>query len=327
MEDKRSNEIELPFGSPQGSCLSPLLFIILVADIDEWAKNSVLYGFADDTSASLEGDNTEDVCKRLEKEAIAVVEFMSSNNLVINPSKTCFLLNRPNKQQGDITISIAGETVKESVSERLLGMQVRADLKWSDHIQQILPQLKQRLCLIKRLKESLSKKDLIIIGEALFNSKIRYGLSLFGKPKMAATEPVCGFMEKIQRAQNNMMRTIIGRRKRDHVSIQTLLKETGYKSVNEMCVQHILNDTFSVINGAIPEVKKVLETKPGTYATRQKDNLNSHVFKRSQVNTFLTNSGKVWNALHDSIKKAENKKQFKARLKPWMQNDSNVIKL
>ena len=48
---------ELPFGSPQGSCLSPLLFIILLADINDWVDNATLYGFADDTSSVVKSNS------------------------------------------------------------------------------------------------------------------------------------------------------------------------------------------------------------------------------------------------------------------------------
>ena len=46
---KRSSEQEINIGTPQGSRLSPLLFIILMADLDLWTVNSTLSNFADDT--------------------------------------------------------------------------------------------------------------------------------------------------------------------------------------------------------------------------------------------------------------------------------------
>ena len=46
---KRSREQEIDIATPQGSRLSPLLFIILMADLDLWTGNSSLSNFADDT--------------------------------------------------------------------------------------------------------------------------------------------------------------------------------------------------------------------------------------------------------------------------------------
>ena len=48
-----SKPVELSFGTPQGSRLSPLLFIILMADLDLWSTGGELSQFADDTQSSL----------------------------------------------------------------------------------------------------------------------------------------------------------------------------------------------------------------------------------------------------------------------------------
>ena len=50
-----SEPIELLLGSPQGSILSPTLFIILIADMELYCPNAVLSGYADDTSFSVAG--------------------------------------------------------------------------------------------------------------------------------------------------------------------------------------------------------------------------------------------------------------------------------
>ena len=42
---------EVNIGTPQGSRLSPLLFIVLMADMDLWTENSMLLNFADDTQS------------------------------------------------------------------------------------------------------------------------------------------------------------------------------------------------------------------------------------------------------------------------------------
>ena len=45
-----SEPVELLLGSPQGSILSPSLFLVLISDIELYCPNAVLSGYADDTS-------------------------------------------------------------------------------------------------------------------------------------------------------------------------------------------------------------------------------------------------------------------------------------
>ena len=51
IEGKDSSPVTLRFGTPQGSRLSPLLFVILMADLDLWTNDSKLSNFADDTQS------------------------------------------------------------------------------------------------------------------------------------------------------------------------------------------------------------------------------------------------------------------------------------
>ena len=62
-------------GSPQGSCISPIFFIILIADIDEWTCHAIIDGFADDNNATVVGDEISDVVKKLEEDAGNILSF------------------------------------------------------------------------------------------------------------------------------------------------------------------------------------------------------------------------------------------------------------
>ena len=60
---RKSKDVEMSTGTPQGSRLSPLLFIILMADLGLWTENSVFSNFADDTQSIVISNNRENLLK------------------------------------------------------------------------------------------------------------------------------------------------------------------------------------------------------------------------------------------------------------------------
>ena len=57
--DQISRPMQLTSGVRQGSILSPIIFTIYCADLEEWVKHSSLLNYADDTSTSHGGENLD----------------------------------------------------------------------------------------------------------------------------------------------------------------------------------------------------------------------------------------------------------------------------
>ena len=53
---KLSSSQNVISGVPQGSVLGPLIFLLLISDIDKHILHTLVASFADDTKATLEGD-------------------------------------------------------------------------------------------------------------------------------------------------------------------------------------------------------------------------------------------------------------------------------
>ena len=82
-------------GVPQGTILGPLLFLIMISDIDKDVSASKLVSFADDTRLySGVGDVAD--CDNLQLDLDAVYDWASSNNVFFNSKKfiyVCFSSN------------------------------------------------------------------------------------------------------------------------------------------------------------------------------------------------------------------------------------------
>jgi hypothetical protein len=103
--------------------------------------------------------------QNLEKEAERVLQFMAVNKLVAaNPAKTSFILIRgkDHKKWPETSIKIGNSSVKESVSEKILGVTVNNKLKWQDHHNNIVSILRNKVFVLKRLTYHLPGWVLVV---------------------------------------------------------------------------------------------------------------------------------------------------------------------
>ena len=77
-------------GVPQGTVLGPLLFLILMSDIDIVVLNAKVVSFADDTHLYSKISYVED-CDSLQADLNCVYDWGETNNMVFNSQKFKYL--------------------------------------------------------------------------------------------------------------------------------------------------------------------------------------------------------------------------------------------
>ena len=99
--------------------------------------------------------------------------------------------------------------------------------------------LKQRIGLLRRIKYKVNKDKLQIIAEAIFTSKIRYGIAVYSSPRLEEDEAENSDIQKIQVLQNDMLRLINGHTRAEQVNMKSLREELMTLSVNQLaCYPH-----------------------------------------------------------------------------------------
>ena len=73
-------------GVPQGSVLGPLLFLVLIGDIDKEVATAFLSSFADDTRVG-KGIATSSDVEDLQRDLQAVYQWSVDNNMEFNADK------------------------------------------------------------------------------------------------------------------------------------------------------------------------------------------------------------------------------------------------
>ena len=302
-----------------------LLFVCLMADMDLWAEESMIWNFADDTQSIIIKDTFEQALETTKKEANNIISFFGCNNLVNNSDKAAVLYNNKGKG-GNITVNIGGEILNSSYSEKLLGVQINSDFGWKTHIEKLCIDLKKRIGLLKRIKERIPKEKLMIIAEAIFNSKIRYGSSVYLNPVFDEEDLKMKKLSKnvsiLQTLQNSMLRSIFGLKKKEHNNMQILREKLKMMSVNQMAVYHTLLEAFNVIRKSSSEQIKLKWSGKGEtkYVLRSKTK-NELAIPEKPIKActgFSYNGSKLFNKLPCSIKEAVNINIFKSQIKTWI---------
>ena len=319
-------------GCPQGSILSPLIFTIMTCDLELWVSNLACFNYADDTSTSASNEDVKIVLKTLEGEANNILKFMASNYLVANPNKTVFLLNSKkredidprNMENGKAKIKIGDSWIEEEKDSKLLGLHIAQNLKSKTHVKKTIPELRKRTGLLKRLSPYVPQEELPLLAEGLFNSKIRYALSVYGTCRTKDSDPITKDMKSLQTAQNVMLRVITNTRRMDKKSIKELLQKTKMLSVNQMTAQHILVDTFKIMKHQIPEElheKLTRDLSTTTMTTRRSTKAMLPSQQLIKKKCFTTQAISLWNDLPEGLRSTEMSIQtFKAHVKKIVVN-------
>ena len=317
-----SRQRNLESGVPQGGILSPIIFTIFGADLEDWTKSSTIFSYADDTSSSSSGESVEEVKRKLEQDAEEVLKFMASNGLLANPSKTTLLMM--NKKDEEIVRIKVGESYIEQESvAKLLGILVDDEMGWKEQVNGkggVISALNQRTYLIKRLRNHINPERLRKVVDSIWTSKLRYGLQLWATVRTENSEAVKKLVSEVQKAQNRLLRVLERKRLSDKVPIREMLDNQNMLSVNQLAAQIKLAEVWKARNGENYPVKMEFRTvnENGT-STRGATNGKAVETGKTQKSraTFIGDATRLWNKAPKSILRAETMMKAKREIKKY----------
>ena len=132
--EKLSDEENVVSGIPQGTCLGPLLMLVMNSDIDTKIKNGKTGTLADDTKVTnvlkCNSDNT-----KMQEDLNSLEQWSEMNNVKMNDEKFVLLCYNSNPQIINNHYSLkSGIVIQESKGTRDLGVWMSNDATFTEHM-------------------------------------------------------------------------------------------------------------------------------------------------------------------------------------------------
>ena len=194
----KSKSSSVRSGVPQGTVLGPILFLILINDIDQDIEgDSFLSLFADDTRIARKVNSEEDI-ESLQADLEKLYKWQDSNNMQFNSKKFEILRYGKNQDLKNSTFYLTpnqDEIIEEKECLRDLGILMSNDATFSSHVELVCSQVRKKSSWILRTFQCRQSWFLKFMWKTLVQGHVDYCSQLYFPQKPSEIEKI----ENLQR--------------------------------------------------------------------------------------------------------------------------------
>lgn len=183
-----SQSYVLDMGVPQGSVIAPLLFSVMLYDIEaKMRKGFHMTLYADDlaiwsTCPKVLKQHRKYMGTEYQDQIDEIQDYMTDNGFALSVEKTVFMVfTRRRVDKSSYTIYIGDTEIQQSQQVKFLGVTLTSSLCWSAHLSNLKAKASRSVNLIKILsvEEWCTPKALSQLTYALVRSKLLYGHEVY----------------------------------------------------------------------------------------------------------------------------------------------------
>ena len=308
-------EYPVQYGTPQGSCLGPLIFLIFVNDLHLQLHDSEGIQFADDTTLVFVHRNLNYLQFCIQEELRTLQDWFNSNKLTLNIGKSSYLLFHNKKlKPSSVCIELNGIEIPKVHYAKLLGTWLDDQLNWTPHVNKLLSKLKCGIGMLRRSNKFLSVKAKRMLYFGQIHSNLIYCLCIWGSMLS------CSQIDNIQKAQSTALKLIEPR-----LSVDEIMNKHGILKFEDMIQLEQCRLGYKLIHNQLPtklasdmtvDHRSQSIQKTHRYQTRNKSIPNlPNVLNSKYRSSYLFQLIKYYATLEESVRQLPTLRMFTRKCK------------
>jgi len=292
----RSSWDSVVSGVPQGTVLGPILFLILLNNIDENITDSRVTSFADDTRISRAIKTSTD-CEKLQADLQKIYDWCQTNNMTLNSNKFELLnYGRDEDLKSFNYLAPNGDTIPKKHEVKDLGIILSDDFTFDAHICKMVQNVKRLMGWVLRTFVTRDRAHLLFIYKTLILPRIDYGSQLYYPYQRT-------LMSKVEQLQRHFTYQIEGVK---DLNYYERLKELNLYSLHRRAERYKIIYIWKILEGIVMNFTNPILSKinPRTGRMVQFPSLHKkrgHL-QTVQYNSFAFRAGRLFNSLPINIR-------------------------
>ena len=237
---KMSEVVTLEFGTPQGSIISPLLFLILISDMG--AKfDGLLVGYADDSTNIVSAKTVDELHEKIKQSIEKMTDYANRTGMCINIKKTEFLHFGKTRLP---PVTVGNVTLHEQTEVKFLGSYFNKAQTSTSNLNHLTAKVNREAAALTRVCHTLPLEARKTLANGIIWPIIVNSIETWTNPLKFQGDRT---LKKLQRLWNAVSRMVLRVRLSDRLSTEEIMARMGSRTVRrEALVGHarLLHDTL-----------------------------------------------------------------------------------